>query len=537
MLVRAIIGFSLFGATQVLGQTPVLTTVQWREDLAMLAAELPQRHPDAFTRITPHQWDSATAALESRLPRMNRNEILVELHRLVALIGDAHTSLNPAFDPALGMRYYPMELYVFEDGLFVKRAAQRFDAWVGAKVLAIGNAGSREALAAVAPTISHENDWWVRHWAPMRLMIPEFLDGLGLVEDGERAPIVLERGGTVDTLVLEPAGLLGGHGHEMTPVDTDGWADMRVSEDLPLWLKNSGQPFWFEYLPESKTLYVSYKAVSPAREFWDEVFSVADRELVDRFVLDIRDNMGGNRFFNRRVIREIVRRPEIDKPDVLFVIVGRKVFSAAMNLANDLDWWTNATFVGEPTGQSTNAFGDHEALILPNSGVTVNISTLFHQAPNVLNRRLFLAPDAYTPLTSHAYQNGIDPAMEAILASPLESVTALIDEAVRMGDTDQAEAVLREARHAVVNRYRNIEAEVNSLGYSLLRGSEYSETIAVFQLNARVFPHSANAFDSLGEALAAVGRRDEAIAAYRRALQISPGFASSVHGLRRLEER
>ncbi len=70
----------------------------------------------------------------------------------------------------------------------------------------------------------------------------------------------------------------------------------------------------------------------------------------------------------------------------------------------------------------------------------------------------------------------------------------------------------------------------------MLRAREAEAAIAAFQLNTRAYPESANTFDSLGEALAAVGRRDEAVAAYRRALEIDPDYPPSVAGLRRLEE-
>jgi cytochrome c-type biogenesis protein CcmH/NrfG len=49
-----------------------------------------------------------------------------------------------------------------------------------------------------------------------------------------------------------------------------------------------------------------------------------------------------------------------------------------------------------------------------------------------------------------------------------------------------------------------------------------------------VYPRSANTYDSLGEALLAAGRREEAIAAYRQAIAIDPEFPPSVQALRRL---
>ena len=53
-------------------------------------------------------------------------------------------------------------------------------------------------------------------------------------------------------------------------------------------------------------------------------------------------------------------------------------------------------------------------------------------------------------------------------------------------------------------------------------------------LNARAFPASANAFDSLGEICEKLGRRDQAVASYRRALTLAPDLQSSADALRRL---
>jgi hypothetical protein len=96
-----------------------------------------------------------------------------------------------------------------------------------------------------------------------------------------------------------------------------------------------------------------------------------------RVVLDIRSNGGGNNFLNRFVVKEIIRRPALDQPDRLLVLIGRGVFSAAQNLVNELDCYTNATFVGEPTGNAPNQYGDARRLELPRSKIRVFISSLY----------------------------------------------------------------------------------------------------------------------------------------------------------------
>jgi hypothetical protein len=514
----------------------------WRADLRLLARELPARHPAPFLKITAAQWDSAVASIDRRIPTFSRNRMLVELLRLVALVGDAHTSVQP--DASLTRRYYPLELYGFEDGVYVRRADSANAALVGAKVLRIGRASADEAFAEAGTIIAHENEWWVHAWAPFWLAIPEMVDGLGLVTDMERLPLVVERNGRVDTVVVAPTGrFAAAHGHGPEPIDMSGWVSMRDSGP-PLWEQRAERVFWWAYLPESRTVYVSARGVVPApqsntnRAQWDQIFALADTAPFARLVLDLRENLGGNGGLNRYPVQQILRRPALDQPDRLFVIIGRRTFSAGQQFTNLLEAWTRATLVGEPTGQQTSQYGDHRSLGLPNSHLTVQISTIFHQAPDAFDHRAFVPPLIYTPLTSVDYRRGQDPAFAAILSGTgALSVADVVERAVAAGDTAGAEQALRTGQGAVRNRFRNLEGDINAVGYRLLGAGAIDRAIAVLAVNTRVYPRSANTFDSLGEALLAGGRRDEAIAAYRHAVEIDPEFRSSIEALQRLGVR
>lgn len=520
--------------------TAAFDPAAWREDLRFLARELPANHPDAFHRMTRASWDSAVGSIERRLPSMSRNEALVAFMELVALVRDGHTSLTPIFDPAFDVRYYPVELHAFEDGLYVRSAAPEHASLAGAKVLRIGRVSSEEALAAAARTVSHENEGWARAWAPGRLEIPEVLDGLGLVEDMERLPLVVEREGRRDTVVVGPAGRLRPRGHDPAgPIDRSGWVDMRGRGEPPLWLRNPGRPYWAEFVPAEGMLYVAYRGVVDAEprnvEFWRRVFAMADSLPVERMVIDIRENTGGESFFNRQVVRGIVARPALDQADRLFVVLGRRTFSAAMNLAQDLESWTNATFVGEPTGNATLFFGDHESIVLPASGLTVNVSTLPWHPDDPRDHRPFLAPDLYTPLTAAEYRANVDPALMAVrAASAGPSLAERVEAAALAGDRAEAARLVADAARDPLHRFRSPELDVNALGYRLLRAHRVDEAVEVFRINAEVFPESANVWDSLGEALLAAGRREDGIAAYHRALEVDPEFAPSRQALERL---
>jgi hypothetical protein len=515
---------------------------QWREDVRVIARELPARHPNAFYRLGRTQWDSAVAATEQRIVNETRNQAMVSLMELVALVRDGHTIINPIFDPA-GARYYPVEFYQFDDGLFIRSAAPAHSALAGARVLRIGRVSTEEALAAVARVVPTENEWWLRAWGPVFLGLADVLDGLGLVDDPDAVPLVVERAGRRETVIVKPFGRTSPVAHNpAAAIDRSGWTEMRAAGEPPLWLRNPERPYWFDYDSNSRTLYVAYRGVislpqSPSNtEFWRQVFAVADSLPVNRFVLDIRENIGGNSFFNRQVVRGIVARPNLDRADKLFVVLGERTFSAAMNLARDLEKWTNATFVGQPTGNASVFFGDHVPVALPASGLALNVSTLFWPPYDPRDRREFMAPLIYTPMTSADYRANIDPAMRAIDArATTPSVAARVEAAVLRGDTLEAARILTAAAADVANRFRSPEAEINALGYRLLNAQDNANALAVFRLNTRVFPKSANTWDSLGEALVVSHRVPEGIAAYRRALEIDPDFASSKQALARLQ--
>ena len=56
----------------------------------------------------------------------------------------------------------------------------------------------------------------------------------------------------------------------------------------------------------------------------------------------------------------------------------------------------------------------------------------------------------------------------------------------------------------------------------------------VFRANTRVYPRSANAWDSYGEALLLASQHKDAVAAYQRALELNPQQESARQALERL---
>ena len=78
------------------------------------------------------------------------------------------------------------------------------------------------------------------------------------------------------------------------------------------------------------------------------------------------------------------------------------------------------------------------------------------------------------------------------------------------------------------------EGRLNSLGYSLLEQKKVVEAIALLKVNVDLYPQSANAYDSLGEAYMKNGDKDLAIASYKKSLELNPQNKNAVEMLRKL---
>ena len=86
----------------------------------------------------------------------------------------------------------------------------------------------------------------------------------------------------------------------------------------------------------------------------------------------------------------------------------------------------------------------------------------------------------------------------------------------QLGRTTEADALLVPALEAAS------EGELNNYGYQLLGQGDRDEALKIFELNVKRHPESWNPLDSLAEAYATRGNKEEAKRYYRLALERLP---------------
>lgn len=102
----------------------------------------------------------------------------------------------------------------------------------------------------------------------------------------------------------------------------------------------------------------------------------------------------------------------------------------------------------------------------------------------------------------------------------------------RQGRLDKAEAHYRRALAVARDRVERSLALVR-LGYLLLARARLDEATSCFEQAVRELPLEPNSHDSLADAYLQAGRLEEAVRAFRAALELNPRFESSMAGLGR----
>jgi C-terminal processing protease CtpA/Prc len=181
----------------------------------------------------------------------------------------------------------------------------------------------------------------------------------------------------------------------------------------PPFLAKRNHASWSVVLEDGRTVYLAYNRMTEGTlDEATRVRRLTSRPRVDRVILDLRHNPGGDYFTSGPLLDALRALPRRVR---LVVLVGRTTFSAAENLAADLERLPRTRFVGEPTGGSPNLYGDPSPRQLPASGWNANVATRYWQQSRRGDPRLTLVPDLAVPYTAADFFAGRDPVLRRAL--------------------------------------------------------------------------------------------------------------------------
>ncbi|MCC7466720.1 MAG: S41 family peptidase [Saprospiraceae bacterium] len=302
--------------------------------------------------------------------------------------------------------------------------------------------------------------------------------------------------------------------------------------------------------------------------------SMADHSMAllasaDAIIIDLRKNGGGSPamvqylcsyFFDQKVhlnslyYREGDRTEEfwtmdqvggIKMPEVpLFILTSDYTFSGAEEFSYNMQSRKRVTLVGETTGGGANPGGmvpvnDQLAMFIPGGRAINPVTKTNWEGVGVV------------PEVKVAKEEALDKAMELAGAAAAAfrkkvrdrqeaQVRPLFEALANYPESKASEAVLDQFKSCVSSGLMS-EEDINRLGYDYMMGFGKPQTAEhIFWCNTRLFPASANAYDSYGEALMANGSEKDALAACQKAVELAeksnhPDKAVFLDNLKKLE--
>ena len=389
-----------------------LTPQQWQSDLAFLADRLTRLHMNFFAHVTPDDFNSAVSELNRSIPSMTSSQIRAAMSRLVAMGQDSHTNLYIS----AASRSFPFFAMHFADGWYLTAIDPASKDKLGWKLIALGGIAPDDLLDAVAPYIPHNNRAWLVQQAPSYLSLEDILNAMGLLTSrGTIRLDVQDSGGSTASL-------------ELSPGATGYTSDVVLGASLPLYRQRPDENYWYQYDVADHLLYIRYRhcreqSGRPSYAFWQDVLAAFDQNPVDRFVIDFRDNSGGEDGMIYPLLNGLQDRfQRFGNPTRLYLLMNGGTFSSALLNVQSFKEYQVAVGVpfirlfGEPTGGNPNSFTQVFAFQLPASGIGFQLSLRYYGS---MFKDDSLQPDVLVPLRSDQYFQGSDPVWDAVVADRL----------------------------------------------------------------------------------------------------------------------
>lgn len=541
LLLLTLLSLSLYSAQ---GQNTVSAT-DWQADLRYLQKIIHDEYPFLFRKITAEDFDAQVETFYEAIPEMEPYEIAVGFTRIVSLFGYGHTSF-PLSRSGVPYHRIPLNLYWFSDGVFIEGAHRDYADAVGARILAVEGVPVEQVLERVKAIFPAENDLFFKAYGMGHMLTPEVLHAQGLIPElTTELEFTLEKDGETMHKTLVASDSLSVPTTYGITTPGDEWMSMQEAGERPLYQQQLERIYFWEYLPEQKAVYVRHSQIQdeedqPIPAFYAEIFEFVEQNEVERLILDVRLNGGGNNYKNKPIITGLIRTEKINQPGKLFVIIGRRTFSACQNLVNELDNYTNAIFVGEPTGENINFYGDNNRLELPRSKAPVYLSFAWWQDKPQWENADWLAPDIAVEMSSEDYRRQRDPVLETALT--LEGGDIILDPMLYLQDlfiAGEIEKVQREAQRMVSDpqlRFYPFEQRFLRAANNLARSEQPQGALMVLQMTTDLFPTSAASWHELGKLYRQLAQPQAAREAWKKAVALDPEGPTGKEAADKLEK-
>lgn len=309
--------------------------------------------------------------------------------KAVAAFKDPHTSVynrNSFLD--LRFPYY----LDWSDSSFYLLSGTVEKKWLGAEVTKIGNASSQEVFNKLSAYTNAPNEAGTAFFIRSLLYSADVLYEENIIENRDKIDLEVQLNGEKTTLSFNSVS----RAEFATLTDYLRIAEKLEKDELPLFMTNSEQNYWYKYLPDENLLYLRYSmcvAQSDIEAFWNEVFDALKETNPSKLVIDVRGNPGGDTQNHSSFLNRLQSDTLINQYGKLFTLIDRGTGSAAVSFASDMEKMTKSILMGEKTMDKPNTTSDPTFFTLPHSEVTLLVPNLYSLHSYVNDNRVAVNPD------------------------------------------------------------------------------------------------------------------------------------------------
>jgi peptidase S41-like protein len=365
------------------------------EDIDEYRKCIVRNHVSPFTNIKRSDFFDELDKIKDSADKYDIDQLLIQLLKVNAMIGDEHTLiLYESRD------IFPFGCYWFDEGIFIVGSDAANKSLLKSRIIAINDLPISEVVDRFSALAPDKNTASIRYYVASSLSDPFLLHGL---------QITTSRTDVTYTMVNS-----GGDTVKIKPVATDRrQTKIKWMDDDFLRYSRKGS-FWYKYEDSGQYIYFKYASCLDDRE---HPFRYVEKSLVEaietknptKIIIDLRDNRGGYTKLLQPFINSLARS-DLNKKGRIYVLLGRKTFSAGIIAAVTLKKQTYATLIGEETSGSTTFFAGVKYFQLPATRLTMQYSTNYWATDEKYDGSL--RPDLLIPEKFADYVAGTDAALE-----------------------------------------------------------------------------------------------------------------------------
>ena len=204
-------------------------------------------------------------------------------------------------------------------------------------------------------------------------------------------------------------------------------AEYQWSVEYPMLFTTNTGSNWYEFWEDEALLYFAYNTCfdldGTLNTTLEEILALLKQGQVETFVLDLRNNSGGDSGLIASFAKNLRLNPHYYEN--FYIVIGGYTFSSGALNAMQFAMENPAVLIGTPTGEYPDDLGEVEVFSLPNSGLYCQFSTAIFVSgtkyystdalPRLDFERSSLEPDIYIANDIDAWKGQYDNVLNYIL--------------------------------------------------------------------------------------------------------------------------